>query len=70
MAPKKAPVSDEGMVEVIIAFDPDDMTRNGTTDRLPRPRAQQLVNEGRARWVNAADAAPGDSTLAPAEPPA
>ncbi len=51
--------SDEGLVDIVIAFDPENMARNGTLDRVPAARATQMVNEGRARYPTEAERAAG-----------
>lgn len=55
-----APPSEEGLVEVIITFDPFDMARNGSRTLVPADKAAVMVAESRAVY---ADAAP------PPEPP-
>ncbi len=72
MAPKAKTKADaeEGTVEVIIAFDPNDMSRNGTTDRVLASKAAQMVYEGRARYADPDNAPPSNLvvTPTPAEP--
>lgn len=60
------PDTGENLVEVIIAFDPADMSRNGSTDRVPAGKAAQMVNEGRARYADPESAPPSNLVASPA----
>ncbi len=60
------PDTGEELVDVIVAFDPADMSRNGKPDKLPASRAALLVNEGRVRYADPDSAPPSNLVVTPA----
>jgi hypothetical protein len=56
----------EETVDVVIAYDANDLSNNGKTRALPAAEAKELVREGRARYADestTADRADGGGSM-------